>query len=132
MADRYLLESGAPDGYQLEDGTGVLLLETGNAPFIPQTWCNPRPVVRSNSTFMHRPALLTTGAGDFIFREPLFSPRRTIPDQPPQVFPNLLVTTLSQQANPFTTPIWPNPQVRIAAQVFNAPNLLVTTLATLA
>jgi len=28
MADRYLLESGAPDGYLLEDGSGVLLLET--------------------------------------------------------------------------------------------------------
>ena len=28
MADRYLLESGAPDGYLLEDGTGVMLLET--------------------------------------------------------------------------------------------------------
>ena len=27
MADRYLLESGAPDGYLVEDGTGVLLLE---------------------------------------------------------------------------------------------------------
>ena len=27
MADRILLESGAPDGYQLEDGTGVLLNE---------------------------------------------------------------------------------------------------------
>ena len=28
MADRYLLESGTPDGYLLEDGTGVLLIET--------------------------------------------------------------------------------------------------------
>ena len=28
MADRYLLESGGTDGYQLEDGSGVLLLET--------------------------------------------------------------------------------------------------------
>ena len=28
MADRYLLESGTPDGYLLEDGTGVLILET--------------------------------------------------------------------------------------------------------
>ena len=28
MADRYLLESGSPDGYLLEDGSGVLLLET--------------------------------------------------------------------------------------------------------
>ncbi len=27
MADRYLLESGAPDGYLLEDSSGVLLLE---------------------------------------------------------------------------------------------------------
>lgn len=27
MADRYLLESGSPDGYLLEDGSGVLLLE---------------------------------------------------------------------------------------------------------
>ena len=27
MADRYLLESGAPDGYQQEDASGVLLLE---------------------------------------------------------------------------------------------------------
>jgi hypothetical protein len=28
MADRYLLESSAVDGYLLEDGSGVLLLET--------------------------------------------------------------------------------------------------------
>lgn len=28
MADRYLLESGAPDGYLLEDGSGVLSLES--------------------------------------------------------------------------------------------------------
>lgn len=27
MADRYLLESSTVDGYLLEDGTGVLLLE---------------------------------------------------------------------------------------------------------
>lgn len=32
MADRYLLESGAPDGYLLEDGTGVLLLEAAPPP----------------------------------------------------------------------------------------------------
>jgi hypothetical protein len=30
MADRYLLESGSPDGYLLEDGSGVLLLESGS------------------------------------------------------------------------------------------------------
>ena len=26
-ADRYLLESGAPDGYLIEDASGVLILE---------------------------------------------------------------------------------------------------------
>lgn len=32
MSDRYLLESGAPDGYLLEDGTGVLILEQQTNP----------------------------------------------------------------------------------------------------
>lgn len=32
MADRYLLESGAPDGYLLEDSSGVLLLEGASGP----------------------------------------------------------------------------------------------------
>lgn len=32
MADRYLLESGAPDGYQLEDASGVLSLEGVDPP----------------------------------------------------------------------------------------------------
>ena len=31
MADRYLLESSPTDGYQLEDASGVLILETGAA-----------------------------------------------------------------------------------------------------
>ena len=43
MADRYLLESGAPDGYLLEDGSGVLLLEQqAGATFVlhaPQVVC---------------------------------------------------------------------------------------------
>lgn len=39
MADRYLLESGAPDGYLMEDAGGVLILEAGDtgigAKFLP-------------------------------------------------------------------------------------------------
>jgi len=31
MADRYLNESGGTNGFTLEDGTGVLLLEEGSA-----------------------------------------------------------------------------------------------------
>lgn len=38
MADRYLLESGTPDGYQLEDGSGVYLLN-GH----PITWTTGYP-----------------------------------------------------------------------------------------
>lgn len=31
MADRYLIETSAVDGYLLEDGSGVLILETVSA-----------------------------------------------------------------------------------------------------
>lgn len=34
MADRYLLESGSPNGYLMEDGGGVLILEFTVAPTI--------------------------------------------------------------------------------------------------
>jgi hypothetical protein len=43
MADRYLLESGAPDGYLLEDGSGVLLLDAVTGPQIREivsAWSN--------------------------------------------------------------------------------------------
>ena len=35
MADRYLLESSGVDGYLLEDGSGVLLLEAAPAGGVP-------------------------------------------------------------------------------------------------
>ena len=38
MADRYLLEESTTDGFLLEDGSGVLLLEGGGAA--------PEPVIR--------------------------------------------------------------------------------------
>lgn len=36
MADRYLLETSATDGYLLEDGSGVLLLEQSGAACVPE------------------------------------------------------------------------------------------------
>lgn len=42
MADRYLLESGAPDGYQIEDGSGVLLLEGVDPPPAGLPFVEPR------------------------------------------------------------------------------------------
>lgn len=47
MADRYLLESGSPDGFLLEDGSGVLLLENSAAPTIvrPTVVRAPDPIL---------------------------------------------------------------------------------------
>lgn len=44
MADRYLLESSAVDGYLLEDGSGVLLLETVAAAVHAHTKVNQPPL----------------------------------------------------------------------------------------
>lgn len=51
MADRYLLESGAPDGYLLEDGSGVLLLDI-------------LPVTLNTTTGTRKSADITVSGGD--------------------------------------------------------------------
>lgn len=51
MADRYLLESGAPDGYLLEDGSGVLLLEV--APVAFDNSANITAGSAASLTFLH-------------------------------------------------------------------------------
>lgn len=51
MADRYLLESGAPDGYLLEDGSGVLLLEGGGGAAAVRSITSLALGNRTNSTF---------------------------------------------------------------------------------
>ena len=65
MSDRYLLESGAPDGYLLEDGSGVLLDETqataaaaevasgtGSAEDAMVNWQNGQGVSRASSPML--------------------------------------------------------------------------------
>lgn len=56
MADRYLLESSLVDGYLLEDGSGVLLLDANAAPTITTQPTNQSTTVGNTATF--------TGAAD--------------------------------------------------------------------
>ena len=55
MADRYLLESSATDGYLLEDGTGVLLLEDAAPPA-----ANPLKIVGAPFAFAGQVGLVST------------------------------------------------------------------------
>ena len=74
MADRYLLESGAPDGYLLEDGSGVLLLE-GDA---PSTFCDydfAADTYDNASDAYDCGAIATGGASHHPDRPPLRRPR---------------------------------------------------------
>lgn len=63
MADRYLLESGSPDGYLLEDSSGVLLLNAGdwNPSYIPgiNIWLSA-----SDTTTLFTDAGVTNVSGD--------------------------------------------------------------------
>lgn len=109
MADRYLLESGAPDGYLLEDGTGVLLLENtppfmvGEVATFSAPWSSAHRQIRNFPV----PNLLTTTLAASPVGEVLRSPlvvntRKQWPQiSPAQVPTNLLLTTLSVVANTY-------------------------------
>lgn len=43
MADRYLIEGSAEDGYLLEDGSGVLILEESQVQDEFPPWPRPQP-----------------------------------------------------------------------------------------
>jgi|GEM_PF-5496239 hypothetical protein len=112
MTSRYLIETSATDGYLIEDGTGVLLLEGTDAtpPIIPPVFPNPvqgKSVVQGFvSANLLAIGLLTQ---DAIFREPTYAPRTPPKPVQVQVVPNLLTTTLAAQAAPFKQTNWPNP-----------------------
>lgn len=99
MADRYLLESGAPDGYLLEDGTGVYLLEAGQGPFQNLNSVNtPEPRRQSGVMTVTQSLLLTTlavVASTDQVRAPLYAKNQPKPQAVASAFPNLLTSTLS-------------------------------------
>ena len=107
MADRYLLESGSPDGYLLEDSTGVLLLEgtAAASPFFSSLGVQPgiTKTKYSNSLNVVANLLLTTlavAAVSNIPRAPLEQQgKRAVQIQAFQP-PNLLLSTLTPAVVP--------------------------------
>ena len=107
MADRYLLESGAPDGYLLEDGTGVYLLEVPPASPVTQSGqVTPTNLIASISVqggYSTVPNLLLTTLALFAANSQLVKREAVLQTQKPapavQAFqaPNLLTSTLGVQ-----------------------------------
>lgn len=135
MADRYLLESGAPDGYLLEDGSGVLLLEgDGSGPFFGVAGANP--VLRKQRGVVHVGAtlLLTTLALSGFPRGPLKAPVPKPSAQQPSASlgSNMaLLASGAPEAAPFVQQAQSNPVLAKRGFVYDSAgnNLLVTTLA---
>ena len=140
MADRYLLESGAPDGYLLEDSSGVLLLED-MAPFTTFSGLAAnfsgnyeQPAIRAFEVPNTLVNILSNTPPDTttVLRGPLFSNNKKSVSEVYQVsIPNLLETTLAQSAPvsaPFVNELLPTVQKLFNVQVNVFPNLLLTTL----
>lgn len=126
MADRYLLESGAPDGYLLEDGTGVYLLETPPASpvtqsgQIAQAGLIARPSIQGGYSTV--PNLLVTTlavvAATSVMRGPLFQQAKQAPAVQAFQVPNLLTSTIGVQV----VPIPPGKQQTSSAPSFSIGN----------
>lgn len=105
MADRYLLESGSPDGFTLEDGSGVLLLEEGAAaaPFRPNQVASAPRAPSSQGGYSTVPNLLVTTLALFAVASQDVKRDADLHSYKPapavQVFqpPNLLTSTLGVQ-----------------------------------
>jgi hypothetical protein len=138
MADRYLLESSTTDGYLLEDGSGVLLLE--NIPAGPNNqtdWPNPRlPRAlsgKNRSTDLltwTRSPLQTPLIGKYtLMRAPLYTRIE------PKGYPVSLrhwdqgnMLALNAPVSPFAKIDWPNPLGAKQPIQWQAPSLLGTLL----
>lgn len=134
MADRYLLESSATDGYLLEDSSGVLLLEVASDPPKPIDWPSARHRRAKGFIDLAPNLLLTTlavAAAATVLRGPIYSQPHERSAPQPDVFPNLLVTTLAAapEAAPFSQEDWPQRTQRARLSVEQPLNLLTSTLA---
>lgn len=136
MADRYLLEAGAPDGYLLEDSSGVLLLEdTLLLPFRTTEFITVQR--KTNVLQVHLQSsplntLYATTSG--VPRTPIYFEAKSKRLQPQSTYPNLLLSTLFVEpaetriatAYPESFPIQRRVN-RFENPTF--PNLLTSTLA---
>jgi len=111
VADRYLLESGAPDGYLLEDGTGVFLMEV-QGPF--QT-CQVDSIGGRDSRRYQLGAvdfipnlLLTTLAISAVLRPPFFAQKQDLSDPSLHVQAQVVVNRLPLSAGAVASPFLPH------------------------
>jgi hypothetical protein len=109
VADRYLLESGAPDGYLLEDASGVLLLEAAATPVSDAGRNETSNLVQTphiQGGYSTVQNLLLTTLAVFAAGSQLVKREATVHNPKPapavQVFqvPNLLTSTLGVQVVP--------------------------------
>lgn len=137
MFDRYLLESGAPDGYLIEDSSGVLLLEGAGSPTQQNDWPNPVRRKQQGEMTITVNLLLTTlavAATTTVFRPAVYAPRFPSKVQQPWIAPNLLTSTLSgtpadTRLPPATWHHQPYTLSRFSAiTAHNGQNLLTSTL----
>jgi len=119
VADRYLLETSAVDGYQLEDASGVLLLDSP-APLPPHfddsygsATANPVRRKHAELGFVSTVLLLTTLAPTLaVFRAPLVTPtfeRKGTQTTGITVSQSLPLTTLATTVAPFEPVSFDNP-----------------------
>jgi len=131
MADRYLLESSNVDGYQLEDASGVLLIE--NPMPYPIGTCISQPLIlpqRTELSTFYTNVLLTflVPLTLFTFRAPVFTPMAVTKPAIVDTVQNLLLTTLSAPTqNPFFQLDWPTPAKTQVVKTDDVRNLLLTT-----
>jgi hypothetical protein len=136
MADRYLLESGAPDGYLLEDSSGVLLLED-MAPFVNRypTFVNKRVQVYDDTSASSFAALREVAAEVQTRGAIVVNNNRVKRDVGEIQFNNLLETTLADNtpAQEYIATSYPEffpiQRKNNSLTPYQYPNLNVTTLA---
>lgn len=108
MADRYLLESGTPDGYLLEDGSGVLILEGGAAGPVSDAGnvstdshvATPRLRGGFSLTANLLVTTLAVAAAGVVFRAPTVQTAKRAPAVQATQQHNLLLTTLGTPVAP--------------------------------
>ena len=117
MADRYLIETSTVDGYLLEDGTGVLLLEGG----VAQTL---EPGLFTNTQTFHSPTVSATyslTAGLFTNSQTFHA--ATVSPGPVDLSPSLLTNSQSFHAPTVSSTYALTPSLFTNSQSFFAPTV---------
>lgn len=121
LDSRYTLETGIPDGYRLEDDSGVYILEQ-DGPFEPAQGDDPTPRAawrraQTGGITVGANLLVTTLAVAVMLRAPVLSAAARPRSLTPDVTQNLLTTTLA----PTVAPIRPQDFPAVSRHPLTAP-----------